>query len=64
MQRELEKEQTKEVTRRQQVWVYKTKEQLEQENPSRAEGLSARKEALWRRQCMSLMQKAGMQLRM
>jgi hypothetical protein len=64
MDSDLTQESTKKFVRRRNPWKYKTKEELERDNPSRADGLSPQKEAQWRRECFFLMQKAGMQLKM
>jgi hypothetical protein len=64
MEAEVAQERAKRFVRKRNNWVYKTKEELERDNPSRADGLSPQKEAQWRRECFYLMQKAGMLLKM
>lgn len=62
---ELEKHQQAAKVREEKVeWDYQTREQLERSSPSMKDGLEPEKEALWRRQFMTIIQKTGMHLRM
>lgn len=50
--------------RRPSEWPFCSRQQLEQSNPSRRDGMSPEKEALWMRQMCMMLQKTGMQVRM
>lgn len=45
-------------------FLYKTREQVQDANPSIIDGLTADKEGVWRRQYCRVIQRAGMQLKM
>lgn len=63
-QEEVASEQNAVGNKRQAAWKYLTQAEIEQNNPSIRDGLAPAKEAKWRREYTTVLQKAGMMLRM